>query len=278
MGREKHQIALFAELCSAVSRVAPLADAHIGIALAACDQIENKHRWHAQATEMWALSMPSPRDRSLIAALVAFYYAPLLSDVHVLLADDEEAERDVEMYRDIGEELGFGEVGLITPRQSTTARRSAYAASVTLGSVDAVSLDPPRMSTGLGIFRVKSAPESLQRRYRLASRLPEPTRLSLFPEEERRTADSVPCPEFAERRVKAIRDRCAGSGAELGQRVTQVLFSLQFTDRKNGKRVAADAGLLEALLAKHGRLDLLDAPYHAGSTPDGGYEIKFIAE
>lgn len=51
-------------------------------------------------------------------------------------------------------------------------------------------------------------------------------------------------------------------------------FSITFFDRATGARVASDPGLVEALLAKHGRYDLVGARYYGRPTEDG-YEITF---
>jgi hypothetical protein len=51
-------------------------------------------------------------------------------------------------------------------------------------------------------------------------------------------------------------------------------FSLTFPDPATGNRVAADPGLVEALLVKHGRDDLVGARYY-GRPTEFGYEISF---
>ncbi|MBV7694279.1 hypothetical protein [Streptomyces sp. TRM70350] len=81
--------------------------------------------------------------------------------------------------------------------------------------------------------------------------------------------------------VRAWRRRRSGGAAGVpGQRTADTRvrpgkgFSITFYDRATGARVAGDPGLVEALLAKHGRYDLVGAHYYGHPTEDG-YEITF---
>lgn len=65
-----------------------------------------------------------------------------------------------------------------------------------------------------------------------------------------------------------------GLGEPAGQPGT-VEFALHFPDRKTGEEIANNLGLVEALLAKEDRLDLVGRRYTGEPTPDGGYMITF---
>lgn len=89
-----------------------LSDKQLAIAFAMCDQLRGRRRWRSSfSIKTLNASLNSRRDRSLAAALPAFWAAMCDLKVYVLVADNASARNDVDLYRAIDEQVG-GKVGV----------------------------------------------------------------------------------------------------------------------------------------------------------------------
>jgi tetratricopeptide (TPR) repeat protein len=257
-----------------------MTDEHIGIALAMCDQLDGKHRWRVSEYEIDLLvsSLPSNQDRSLVAALLAFYYARLLPGVHVLLPDQERATQEAAIYRRIVRELGTQwQVGLIHPRENLAKRLAAPEAQITVGAVDEFHARNPATLPidRLAIFRVASAPAHLQRIYRIVGRVADPIQLSIpFSDEEeeklkRERAAYLYCPAVAKRRVEAIQQLLAvPSSLDVeSEPGTDPMAAVELGVRRSDKGDLAGAAAAYQIAAKSG---------HPEAAPLGAFRLGLI--